>query len=129
MLPSWILAKEITIECIKAEKTTDIPNIFHKIYSNEENRKILISIFFKTSSASNKLLAGLSFFIGAWYVFQKLIGLDLPQGFPTTILVISFFAGIQLLGLGLIGEYVGRIYDEVKRRPKFIVDKKINFTE
>ena len=75
------------------------------------------------------ILAGLSFFIGVWYVFQKLIGLDLPQGFPTTILVISFFAGIQLLGLGLIGEYVGRIYDEVKRRPKFIVDKKINFTE
>ena len=36
------MAKEITIECIKAEKTTDIPNIFHKIYSNEENRKILI---------------------------------------------------------------------------------------
>jgi len=72
-------------------------------------------------------LAGLSFLLGAWYVLQKLIGIDLTPGLSTTVLVVSFFAGVQLLGLGLIGEYVGRIYDEVKRRPMYIVDKRINF--
>lgn len=71
-------------------------------------------------------LAGLSFFLGAWYVFQKLMGFDLTPGLSTTVLVVSFFAGLQLLGLGLIGEYVGRIYDEVKRRPMYIIDKKVN---
>jgi hypothetical protein len=35
---------------------------------------------------------------------------------------VAFFSGIQLLSLGIMGEYVGRIYDEVKRRPKFIVE-------
>jgi hypothetical protein len=75
------------------------------------------------------VLAGLSFLLGAWYVIQKLIGTDLTPGLSTTVLVVSFFAGVQLLGLGLIGEYVGRIYDEVKRRPLYIVDKKVNFDD
>jgi polyisoprenyl-phosphate glycosyltransferase len=73
------------------------------------------------------ILAGLSFLLGAWYVIQKLIGMELSPGLSTTVLVVSFFAGVQLLGLGLIGEYVGRIYDEVKRRPMYIIDKKTNF--
>lgn len=75
------------------------------------------------------ILAGLSFLLGAWYVLQKLIGIDLTPGLSTTVLLVSFFAGVQLLGLGLIGEYVGRIYDEVKRRPMYIVDRKVNFEE
>ena len=75
------------------------------------------------------ILAGLSFLLGAWYVVQKLVGIDLTPGLSTTVLLVSFFAGLQLLGLGLIGEYVGRIYDEVKRRPMYIVDKKVNFVE
>jgi dolichol-phosphate mannosyltransferase len=78
-------------------------------------------------SLAGVVLAGLSFLLGAWYVFQKVIGINLTPGLPTTVLVVSFFAGVQLLGLGLIGEYVGRIYDEVKRRPMYIVDKKVNF--
>jgi dolichol-phosphate mannosyltransferase len=73
------------------------------------------------------ILAGFSFIIGLWYLIQKFIGFDLTPGLPTTVLVVSFFAGVQLLGLGLIGEYVGRIYDEVKRRPMYILDRKVNF--
>lgn len=70
-------------------------------------------------------LAGFSFLIGLWYFLQKIIGVDLTPGLSTTVLVVTFFAGVQLLCLGLMGEYVGRIYDEVKRRPMFIVDKTI----
>ena len=58
-----------------------------------------------------------------------MVGIDLTPGLSTTVLVVTFFSGVQLLGLGLIGEYVGRIYDEVKRRPMFIVDQKINFDD
>lgn len=78
-------------------------------------------------SISGFVLAGFSFLLGAWYVLQKLIGIDLTPGLSTTVLVVTFFAGVQLLGLGLIGEYVGRIYDEVKRRPLYIVDRRVNF--
>jgi dolichol-phosphate mannosyltransferase len=72
------------------------------------------------------LTAGFSFLVGAYYVLGKLFGVPYSAGLPTTVLVVTFFAGVQLLSLGLIGEYVGRIYDEVKRRPKFIIDRQIN---
>jgi len=78
-------------------------------------------------SIAGILLAGFSFLVGGWYVVQHFIGINLTPGLSTTVLVVSFFAGVQLLGLGLIGEYVGRIYDEVKRRPMYIVDRKVNF--
>jgi dolichol-phosphate mannosyltransferase len=61
------------------------------------------------------------------YAGQKLMGVNLTPGLSTTVIVVTFFSGVQLFGLGLIGEYVGRIYDEVKRRPMYIVDRKVNF--
>jgi dolichol-phosphate mannosyltransferase len=80
-------------------------------------------------SVAGATIAGFSFLLGAWYLAQKLMGFDLTPGLPTTVLVVSFFAGVQLLCLGLMGEYVGRIYDEVKRRPMFIIDRKVNFED
>ncbi len=46
---------------------------------------------------------------------------DVPEGFTTTIIFIMIFGGIQLLGLGVLGEYITRIYDETKDRPLFII--------
>src|ERR1700737_1459262 len=80
-------------------------------------------------SMAGFVFAAISFAIGLWYVIQKLMGIDLTPGLPTTVLVVSFFSGVQLLALGLVGEYIGRIYDETKRRPMYIVDSKVNFSE
>jgi len=71
------------------------------------------------------LVAGFSFLLGAYYVITKLLGWTFNPGLPTTVLVVTFFSGVQLLSLGLMGEYVGRIYDEVKRRPKYIIDRTV----
>lgn len=80
-------------------------------------------------SIAGFFLAGFSFLVGAWYVLQKLFGIPLTPGLPTTVLVITFFSGVQLFAFGLIGEYIGRIYDEVKQRPLYIIDKKVNFND
>jgi len=79
-------------------------------------------------SLAGFIFAGFSFLLGIWYLTQHLFGNHLSPGLPTTVLVVTFFAGVQLLGLGLMGEYVSRIYDEVKKRPPYILDKKINFS-
>ncbi|MEN9450431.1 MAG: hypothetical protein RJA83_1045 [Pseudomonadota bacterium] len=66
--------------------------------------------------------AAFGFLLGGIYVFQKIIGVNLTPGLSTTVLLVTFFSGIQLLFLGLIGEYIGRIYDEVKHRPMYIIN-------
>ena len=71
----------------------------------------------------------ISFSIGVYYILIKLIDPSVTPGLSSTILFITFFSGLNLIGLGLLGEYVGRIYDEVKDRPNYIIDKKINFNE
>lgn len=63
----------------------------------------------------------LSLVLAAFYTFKKLsIGLN-PPGFATMVVLLCLFTGVQLLTLGVIGEYLGRIYEEVKRRPHFVV--------
>jgi polyisoprenyl-phosphate glycosyltransferase len=54
----------------------------------------------------------------------KLAGIHFPIGNPTIVILLSLFGGVQLLSLGVIGEYVGRIYDEVRQRPKYIVESR-----
>ena len=80
-------------------------------------------------SALGAGIAGFSFLLGGWYMLQKILGVSLTPGLSTTVILVSFFAGIQLLSLGLVGEYISRIYDEVKNRPMYIVEKQIGFDE
>ena len=65
---------------------------------------------------------GLAMVLAFTYLGLKIAGVDIIWGNPTLVIIISFFSGVQLLSLGVMGEYVGRIYDEVKRRPMYIVD-------
>jgi dolichol-phosphate mannosyltransferase len=55
------------------------------------------------------------------------MNVDILWGNPTLVILISFLSGIQLLSLGIMGEYFARIYDEIQKRPIFIVDKAFGF--
>lgn len=71
------------------------------------------------------LVSLISIVLASIYAIQKVtVGLY-PPGFATTIVAILFLAGMQLITMGVIGEYVGRIFEEVKRRPLYVVRRMI----
>jgi polyisoprenyl-phosphate glycosyltransferase len=71
------------------------------------------------------LIAVFATFVAIFFLIRTLFfGTDLP-GFPSLIVSIMFFSGIQLVSLGMIGEYVGRIFAEVKRRPLYLIGERV----
>jgi glycosyltransferase involved in cell wall biosynthesis len=65
----------------------------------------------------------LAFLYGVWVLVKALIWGDPVRGYPTLMLVILFLGGVQLLALGVIGEYLGRLYAESKQRPLYFIDQ------
>ncbi len=74
------------------------------------------------------LLISLFAFCYAMVILVKTLiyGVDVP-GFPSLIISVMFFAGVQLISLGVMGEYLGRMYEEVKGRPLFLVAEELGF--
>jgi dolichol-phosphate mannosyltransferase len=81
----------------------------------------------RLSSVMGFLTAGFSLLLTLAYLVLKFIGYPIMWGNPTMVILITFLGGVQLISVGILGEYIGRIYDEVRMRPKFIVDRKIGF--
>jgi dolichol-phosphate mannosyltransferase len=74
------------------------------------------------------LLAGGSLLVAFLYLLAKLTAIiPFPPGNPTIVILVLFMGGIQLISIGILGEYIGRIYEEVRARPKFIVDRAEGF--
>lgn len=71
-------------------------------------------------------ISGISFVAAVLFVVERLAGRAMVQGWASTVVIILFLGGVQLLTIGIIGEYLGRIYDEVKQRPLYIVASRDN---
>jgi glycosyltransferase involved in cell wall biosynthesis len=78
------------------------------------------SIPLRFATLLGALAVGLSLLFTAYALYSRFVLERVPEGFTATLLVVVFLAGVQMLFLGIIGEYVGRIYEEVKGRPHYI---------
>ncbi|MBF0145121.1 MAG: glycosyltransferase family 2 protein [Magnetococcales bacterium] len=77
----------------------------------------------KLLTVGGLFLCIVTFIYGSFLIFDTLIlGGDVP-GYPSIMVTILFFSGVQMLSLGIVGEYIGRIYSETKKRPPYVIRK------
>jgi glycosyltransferase involved in cell wall biosynthesis len=76
------------------------------------------------------LILALTGFIYASFIIIRVLifGVDLP-GYPSILVFILFFSGIQLISIGILGEYIGRLFTEVKQRPMYLIDDSFGFSD
>jgi glycosyltransferase involved in cell wall biosynthesis len=68
------------------------------------------------------VVSALGFALGIFFIVKRLLGFETATtGFTTLVSLVTFLGGIQLIGIGVLGEYLGRVYDEVKQRPIYLV--------
>lgn len=129
-LRTWCGFRQTSVEFDRAERAAGVPQ-----YTFKKSFRLAMDGLFSFSAAPLRLATYLGFwvslfaFLGAVFTLvQKLfateftrIGLAPGAGFPTIVISILFLGGVQLICLGILGEYVGRIYEEVKGRPLWVL--------
>jgi dolichol-phosphate mannosyltransferase len=126
----WIGFSQIAVPFVRQER--------HAGVTKYPLRKMLRFSFDAITSFSSRPLQWATF-LGFFFSIVAFLAIPLTvvaryanlfeRGVPTTIIIVLLLGGIQLITLGIIGEYIGRIYDEVKKRPLYVVGERINFEE
>lgn len=71
------------------------------------------------------VVSSVGFVLGCFFIVRRLLGIEIAQtGFTTLVTLVLFLGGVQLIGIGVLGEYLARVYDEVKQRPAYLIKRK-----
>jgi len=131
-LRAWCGFRQVGVEFERHARAAGTPQ-----YTFRKSFRLAMDGVFSFSAVPLRLATYLGFwisglaFLGTVFTFlQKIfakqfaaLGLEPGPGFPTVVISVTFLGGVQLLCLGILGEYLGRIYDEVKGRPHWIISK------
>jgi len=124
-LRAWVGYRQIGVPIERARRDAG-----HSKYSALRLMGLALDGVFAFSMAPLRLAAVLgaaamfcSLLFAAYSIYVRLVAQRSPQGFTALILAMTFLAGVQLFVMGIVGEYVGRIYEEVKRRPHYVIDR------
>ncbi|MEO8257040.1 MAG: glycosyltransferase family 2 protein [Acidobacteriota bacterium] len=124
-LRAWVGYRQIGIPIERARR-----DVGYSKYSPIRLMGLALDGVFAFSVAPLRLAAVLgvlamccSSLFAVYSVYVRLVAPQPTQGFTALILAMTFLAGVELLVMGIVGEYVGRIYEEVKRRPHYVIDQ------
>jgi glycosyltransferase involved in cell wall biosynthesis len=70
------------------------------------------------------IFSGIGFVLGIYTVIEKIMNPEIPLGYASLFVAMSFFSGMILIALGMLGEYIGRIFLSINRRPQFVIKNK-----
>ena len=83
----------------------------------------------RIATAIGVFSAAIGFLYGFYTIIKKFVNPDVPMGFSSTMAAIVFFGGMIMVMLGLIGEYIGRIYISMNNSPQYVIRERINIVE
>lgn len=128
-LRSWVGFKQVGVEYEREARHAGVPKYtLRKLIRLALSGYVGFSVMpLRAAAWLGFLSAGLGFTIVLWALMTKLTGIPSPRGWASTVALILFVGGVQLVMLGIIGEYVGRIYDEVRQRPLYLVRSRLGF--
>ena len=129
---SWVGFKQIPIEYERQERFAGKTK-----YPLKKMLKLASDGIISFSTKPLKLIGGIgivSIFISIAILIYALLSYifnwnDLTSGWTSIMVAVTFFAGVQLVSIWMMSEYIARIYDDTKKRPEYIIDKKINIEE
>jgi len=124
---SWVGFKQIGVEYERNERAAGEPK-----YTFKDLLKLALTGIFNFSYVPIRFVTflgiisvSLSIIFLSYTLFLRIFYETVPKGFTSLYIAIVLFSGVQLISLGILGEYIIRIFFEVKNRPLYIVDKKI----
>ena len=124
---SWVGGKTDVVEYVRAERVAgDSKFNGWKLWNLALEGITSFSTFpLRMWTYIGMFVAGLSFLYGAWMIVDTLAFGNPVRGYTSILVSILFLGGVQLIGIGILGEYIGRIYLEVKERPLYILKSKV----
>ena len=128
-LRTWVGFRQIGIPVARAQRHSGRSKYsLRKLFELASDGIFAFSIVpLRAATLLGALATGLSGVFAVYSVYAKFFLHRTPQGFTALVLLITFLSGILLFFLGIIGEYVGRLYEEVKARPHYIIRKTVGW--
>lgn len=126
-LYAWVGFKSVAIPYEPAERAVGTTNYsaLKLIAFSIDGLTAFTTWPLRVASIAGMVMALLAFVYGSYVIVDFLIYGNKVSGWTTIIVLLSFFVGIQLIGLGILGEYIARIFEEVKSRPLYVVRRSL----